>query len=96
MVPFTKRGATVTLSTSTTSTNGAVAATGTHLWIVNAGTVVVFIASGFDNTVTATAADLPIPAGQGILIRRGAGGYIAGLAASTTATVYVTPVEVKR
>jgi len=67
----------------------------TDILLYNAGTVNVFVAFGSDNTITASAPTNGTPA-NGIIIapsaylafNKGYATYIAGIAASSTATLY--------
>lgn len=58
--------------------------------VYNSGTVTIFIAFG-GSTVVATTAKMPIPAGNTEVFSIGAATYIAGITASGSGTLYVTP-----
>lgn len=92
--PLSHYGATVAVSASTSSARTALENISPFVWVVNDGTVVVFVSFG-DSSITAAATDMPIPAGQGLLLRRKGGTHIAVLTASGTATVYATSVNLK-
>jgi ABC-type xylose transport system substrate-binding protein len=90
--PFTAAGATVSLAV--TATTGRVAVTGLDAFnpavrFFNSGAATVFAACG-DVTVVATTASLPIAAGTIEVLGCNKGGYVAGITASGTATLYLT------
>lgn len=83
--------ATVTLSATTTSSNSNVTGSGNLLKITNAGSDLVFIKIG-TSTQTATSDDFPLISGESVYISKPSGTVnVAAIAASTTATVYVSP-----
>lgn len=81
--------ATATLAAGTTSANIALAGTGEAVLVYNAASVVAFIRFGMDNTVVATAADMPIPPGTRMLIHASEfSKTVAAVLASGSGTVY--------
>lgn len=93
MLPFKQVGATVSVSASTTSARTALSGHTGYWWVVNIGSVAAFVHFG-DGSVTATAADTPIPPNAGVLIQANpASSNAAAITATGTATVYVAPVQ---
>jgi hypothetical protein len=89
---FAPGGPTVTLAATATTARVQVqpSANNKSIRVYNAGTVAVFMACG-DSAVTATtAAGMPIAPGT-VEIIGCAQPYVAGIAASGTASVYLTP-----
>jgi hypothetical protein len=87
--------ATSTTSASTTFTAGTPAGTNTiinasEVYLYNSGTVIVFCRWG-TGAQTATATDVPLPAGTVQVFFKGTADTVACLASSTTSTVYVMP-----
>jgi hypothetical protein len=91
-VPFQPGGPTVTLAVTATTAKVQVQPSGNNksIRVFNSGTVPVFIACG-DSAITATtAAGMPIAPGTVEIIGCTVT-HIAGIAASGTASVYLTP-----
>ena len=92
---FTPYGSNTTaVSVSGTTASGALnlpsATMGSTVRVYNGTSVVVFIQFG-DSTVTATTANMPIPAGGVEVFAIGSAiTYIAGITASGTGTLYAT------
>ncbi len=94
MKPFRPAGATVTLSASTTSADGAIVEAGQHALVVNVGSVAAFVAFGRAGSLTATVAGgVPIAPNGSAVIFKGACTRVAVITASGTAAVYVCPGE---
>jgi hypothetical protein len=86
-------GPSATISASTTSARQALDSLTPYCWVVNAGTVLVYVAFG-NSAVEAAATDFPVPPGVGVLIRRKpAHTHVAALTASSTAVVAVACVS---
>lgn len=91
-------GATLTLSATTTSSNGALLKLPTgkcQIRLCNEGPSTVFIRKGLDNTVAATTADLPILSGgvEVLTLNNNQAApttYIAAITASSTASLHIT------
>jgi hypothetical protein len=86
--PFRPAG-TLTVAASTANARGALVGGGNSVLVFNSTTSVAFVRFGTDSTVTATAADTPIPPGLRMLVD--AGPFIqqaAVLLASGTGNVY--------
>jgi len=91
--PFAAAGATVSLAV--TATTGRVAVTGVDAFnpavrFFNSGTSTVFVVCGDVTVVATTAAGLPVAAGTIEVLGCNKGGYVAGITASGTATLYLT------
>lgn len=87
--PFTP-GASATLSASNTTGRVALGGSGFQVLIYSAGSATTFIAFG-DSTVTATTSGIAIPSGFNRIFTIPAGAtHVAGITASSTATVYFT------
>ena len=88
---FRASGPTLTLAVTATSGRVQVEATDVtqHARVYNAGTVAVFVACGDVTVVATTAAGMPIAPGTVEVI--GCLSHLAGITASGTATLYVTP-----
>ena len=90
--PFIASGNTVSLAV--TGTTGRVAVPSdtynTAIRLYNAGTVAVFVNCGDVTVVATTAAGMPVAPGSVEVLGCGKG-YIAGIVASGTATLYLTP-----
>ena len=94
MTIFRRAGATVTLSGTTTSSFAAILAEAQVVQVTNTGTTAVFIAFG-PTGVVATAADIPVGAGQTLYLHKAGSAFIAALMASGTATIYACPGDAK-
>jgi len=87
----------LTLSVTSTSSNGQLSAVpassgALQARVYNSGPNTAFVQFGADNTVTATANKMPIPAGNTEVFSVGNALWVAAICASTqTATLYVTP-----
>jgi hypothetical protein len=83
---------TLTLSATTSSSRVQVSAVAVpqEYRIYNAGTVAVFIEDGNSAVTANTTADVPIAPGA-IEVLTLAGTHVAGITASGTATIYITP-----
>lgn len=91
---FSPSPTTATLSATTASSNVALTGVGSSIRVYNAGSVAVFIAWGSSATVAATTGGYPIAPGEiEIISLPGETRYVAGITASGTATVYLTPGE---
>jgi len=90
---FAPGGNTVTLAVTGTTARVQIqtAANNRHLRVYNAGAVAVFIACGDVAVTAATATAMPIAPGSVEIIGGCAQTYVAGITASGTATVYLTP-----
>jgi hypothetical protein len=86
---FASTGST-TLSASTTTANAALPANGALVEVANGGTVTAYVNLGVGSGTTATSANLAIPGGQTVFLYTGSATYIAGITASSTATLTVT------
>ena len=91
---FSSTGST-TLSTSTTTANVALPGAGQYVEVANGGSVTVYVALGVGSGTAATKAGFAIPAGQTVFLETGrlsagTATYIAGITASSTATLTVT------
>lgn len=86
-------GGTVALSATGTTSRVAVSvdAYNPAVRIYNAGTVAVFIVCGDVTVVSTTALGIPIAPGTVEILGCNKGGYVAGITASGTATLYLTP-----
>lgn len=104
--PFFRRGATISITAATTAPAGAQAPDSNpdnvggagHYRVFNAGSVIVFLASGLSaseaQTEAATlATSIPIPPGGVEILKFEKQAFFSARAASGTATVYVTPGE---
>lgn len=89
-VTFSAVGSPGTLSASTTTSNLALPANGSIVEIANGGSVTAYINLGVGSGTTATTSSMAIPAGQTVFIFGGINTYIAGITASSTATLTVT------
>lgn len=88
--PWTKLGATVSISVSNTTAHAALVTTSPTVWVCNTGTVLAYVGFG-DTTYSATTADTPIPGGLcGNLSPNGAT-FMAAITASSTTTIIGTP-----
>ena len=91
----------VTANDTPTSVSGSLVNTAARqantIRVCNAGTVLVFVRVSAESVPTATASDIPIPAGESLLIQNPVGAGTAGLAALSSTTtacdVYFTPGE---
>lgn len=90
----------VTANATPTSVSGTVnctSAPANNLLITNNGTALVFVRASREATPTATAADVPIPAGQNRLLmnpnREGITGVAVLSSTTTSCDVYFTPGE---
>lgn len=92
MRAFRRTAATVSISATTTSANSAIAGDAQVVQVTNPGTTVAFVAFG-PTGVVATAADIPIGAGQTLYLHKSGAAFVAALMASGTATIYVCPGE---
>lgn len=90
--PFQPGGPTVTLSATATTSRVQVqpSANNKSIRVYNAGNVAVFMTCGDVAVVATTAAGMPIAPGT-VEIIGCAQPYVAGIAASGTASVYLTP-----
>jgi len=89
---FRASGPTVTLAASTTTARVQILpadVTTQHARIYNSGTVAAFVACGDVTVVATTAAGMPIAPGTVEVI--GCTSHIAGITATGTATLYLTP-----
>lgn len=94
-------GATVKVTANNTPTSvsgtisAAISASCNAIWVVNAGSVVVFVRISAEATPTATAADFPLPSGTGrTLMNPNIGGAIGLAVLSSTAStndIYFAP-----
>jgi hypothetical protein len=82
-------GPTVTLSATTTTGRVAFGVGGRNVQVYNAGSSTVFIKFG-NETVVATASDMPVPAGAILSFDRGFNTNVAGITSAGTATAYFT------
>lgn len=87
---FAAVGSPGTLSGTTTSSNIALPANGAVVEVANGGSVGVYINLGIGSSLTASTANLYIPAGQTVFLYVGQNTYIAGITPTSTATVTVT------
>jgi hypothetical protein len=87
--PFRPAG-TVTLAASTSAARATLPAHGEAVLVSNTASSTAFIRFGTDNTVTATNADTPLPAGTRTLLHAGIASTVAVVLASGSGTVYVT------
>jgi hypothetical protein len=88
--PFRPAG-TVTLPASTTSANKALAGGGSAVLVYNAASATAFFRLGAASSLTASATDTPVPAGQRMLVDGGPFvTYAAAVLASGTGNVYFT------
>lgn len=88
---FTPSG-TVSLAATTTTGSVALATSPVNrkdVVVHNAGTTLAFIKFG-GSSVTAAVTDFPVPAGAQIRVHAGDYTYVAGIMASSTATLYFT------
>lgn len=91
--PFSPTGPTVTLSATTTTSNGNINAGSAALRVVNAGTAAAFIRWG-TGAQTAVITDLPIlPSSMEIFCIPPSATNVGVITGTGTATVYVTPGE---
>jgi len=90
--PFIASGATVSLAVTGTTARVAVPSDtyNTAIRLYNAGTVAIFVNCGDVTVVSTTAAGMPVAPGSVEVLGCGKG-YIAGIVASGTATLYLTP-----
>lgn len=84
-----KGDATVTLAVTTTSSSGTLDIYSSSVRIHNAGTALAFIRFG-TGTTTALTSDMPLASGATETFTKGSADKIAAIAASGTATLYVT------
>lgn len=91
-MPISINSPQVTISASTSSGNVAYPPGNTNgVRVTNIGTVAVFVNSGTSNSVTASSANQVVPAGQTVIFEKPEyDTFIAALAATSTATVYIT------
>jgi hypothetical protein len=88
---FSTVGSPGTLSATTTTSNLALPANGSEVEIANGGSVPVYVNLGVGSGITATVAtSMQIPKGQTAFLPVGNATYIAGITASSTASVTVT------
>ena len=90
---FRRSGATQTVSATTSNVTTAIQPNAQILRVTNVGSVVIFICFGNSAAQTATAADIPVLPNAQVDLDKGGATYCGVLAASTTATVYITPGE---
>lgn len=89
---FVPSGGAVSLSASTTSTAVALGATASTVAVANTGANTVYVLFGTSSGTTATTSNgFPVLAGQTVFLGNGANTYIAGITASSTSTLLVTP-----
>ncbi len=89
---FVPSGGAVSLSASTTSTAVALGATASTVAVANTGANTVYVLFGTTSGTTATTSNgFPVLAGQTVFLGNGANTYIAGITASSTSTLLVTP-----
>lgn len=81
--------------TSVAGTLNCAASPSNNVLVTNNGTIVVFVRLSAEAAPTATAADVPIPAGQSRMLQNPVPNGVTGLAAlsstTTSADVYFTP-----
>lgn len=80
------------LACSTTSARAQLDPYSSTVRVVNDGAATAFIQFG-DVTVTATVSKMPIKAGATETFTKGIAGYVAGICASGTTTLYITAGE---
>lgn len=92
VTPFSPAGPTVTLSATNANSRVQVqtALNSRSMRIYNSGTVAVFIACGDNTVVAATTTGMPVAPGT-VEVVTCPTQYVAGITASGTASVYVTP-----
>ena len=89
---FVPSGGAVSLSASTTSTAVALGATASTVAVANTGANTVYVLFGTTSGTTATTSNgFPVLAGQTVFLGNGANTYIAGITASSTSTLLITP-----
>ena len=87
---FATVGSPGTLSASTTTSNLALPANGAIVEIANGGSVAVYVNLGIGSSLAATTHNMLVGPGQTIFLPVGSATYIAGITASSTASVTVT------
>lgn len=91
---FSSTGST-TLSAGTTTSNVALPGKGQYVEVANGGTVTAYVALGVGSGTTATTAGYAIPAGWTVFLQTnqisaGTATYLAGITATSTATLTIT------
>jgi hypothetical protein len=88
--PFRPAG-TVTISAGSSSTRASLAGAGEAVLVTNTASGTAFIRFGTDNSVVASAADMPVPAGARLLLHAGNfASTVAVVLNSGSGSVYVT------
>lgn len=94
MKPFRKTGATVTISASTTSAHAAISESGSHVRVLNLGSVAAFICFGRGASLTATVANgVPVGPNESVTLFKGPCTRVAAITNSNTASVFLCPGE---
>ena len=97
MVPFEPRAeATVSVAASAVTNNVRFNDTSAfpgvpYLRVVNAGSVVAFVAFGGETVEASASTSVPIRPDSEMILRPGGSSYMAAVTAAGTATVYATP-----